>query len=339
MTERITLAHGSGGQAMQRLIKERFLAQFDNAELARMEDQAQLALAPMMAAGDRLAFATDSFVVDPIEFPGGDIGKLAVCGTVNDLAVGGALPHSLSVGLILEEGLEMAVLDRLITSLAATARAAGVQVVTGDTKVVHRGSCDKIFINTSGIGVIPSHRQLGAHRVQPGDLILVNGTLGDHGAAILQARGELALSGTLESDCQPLNGLVEAMLAAGPVHAMRDATRGGVAAVCNEIAEVAGLRLTLKESALPIHPQVRGISEILGLDPLLMANEGKLVAFVAAEHAETVLAAMRAHPSGREAAIIGAVEPAASHQVLVEGLYGTCRQLLMPVGEQLPRIC
>ncbi|MBY6188393.1 hydrogenase expression/formation protein HypE [Marinobacter hydrocarbonoclasticus] len=337
--DRITLAHGSGGQAMQQLIKELFLAQFDNAELSRMEDQAQLDLAPMVAQGDRLAFATDSFVVDPIEFPGGDIGKLAVCGTVNDLAVGGALPHSLSVGLILEEGLEFAVLERLIASLAATAREAGVQIVTGDTKVVHRGSCDKIFINTSGIGVIPSERQLGAHRVQPGDRILVNGTLGDHGAAILQARGELALSGTLESDCQPLNGLVEAMLAAGPIHAMRDATRGGVAAVCNEIAEVAGVRLTLNESALPIHPQVRGISEILGLDPLLMANEGKLVAFVAEAHADAVLAAMRAHPAGREAAIIGAVESADNHQVLVEGLYGTCRQLLMPVGEQLPRIC
>ncbi len=339
MTDRITLAHGSGGQAMQRLIKELFLTQFDNAELARMEDQAQLALAPMVEQGDRLAFATDSFVVDPIEFPGGDIGKLAVCGTVNDLAVGGALPHSLSVGLILEEGLELAVLERLIASLAATARAAGVQIVTGDTKVVHRGSCDKIFINTSGVGVIPADRQLGACQVRPGDKIIVNGTLGDHGAAILQARGELALSGTLESDCQPLNGLVEAMLAAGPVRAMRDATRGGVAAVCNEIAEVAGVRLTLKESALPIHPQVRGISEILGLDPLLMANEGKLVAFVAEPHAEAVLAAMRAHPAGREAAIIGAVDRADTHQVLVEGLYGTCRQLLMPVGEQLPRIC
>ncbi|MBY5992411.1 hydrogenase expression/formation protein HypE [Ferrimonas balearica] len=339
MTERITLAHGSGGQAMQRLIRELFLAQFDSAELALMEDQAQLPLAPMTAQGDRLAFATDSFVVDPIEFPGGDIGKLAVCGTVNDLAVGGALPHSLSVGFILEEGLPLEQLERLVRSMADTARAAGVRIVTGDTKVVHKGSCDKIFINTAGVGVIPAERQLGARQVRPGDKILVNGTLGDHGAAILQARGELALSGTLESDCQPLNSLIESMLAAGPIHAMRDATRGGVAAVCNEIAEVANARLQLKETALPIHPEVRGISEILGLDPLLMANEGKLVAFVPAEHADAVLTAMRAHPSGQEAAIIGDVSAADSPQVLVEGLYGTCRQLLMPVGEQLPRIC
>ncbi len=339
MTERITLAHGSGGQAMQRLIRDCFLTQFDSAELALMEDQAQLALAPMVEQGDRLAFATDSFVVDPIEFPGGDIGKLAVCGTVNDLAVGGALPHSLSVGFILEEGLPLEQLERLVRSMAETARAAGIRIVTGDTKVVHKGSCDKIFINTSGIGVIPAARQLGARQVRPGDKILVNGTLGDHGAAILQARGELALSGTLQSDCQPLNGLIEAMLAAGPIHAMRDATRGGVAAVCNEIAEMAGHRLQLKETALPIHPQVRGISEILGLDPLLMANEGKLVAFVPAEHADEVLAAMRAHPSGYDAAIIGDVSNTDNPQVLVEGLYGTCRQLLMPVGEQLPRIC
>ncbi|GAA4874956.1 hydrogenase expression/formation protein HypE [Ferrimonas pelagia] len=335
----ITLAHGSGGQAMQQLIETHFVAAFDNSELALMEDQAQLPLAELTLAGDRLSFATDSFVVDPLEFPGGDIGKLAVCGTVNDVAMAGAIPKYLSCSFIIEEGLALATLERIVQSMAVTARQAGVRIVTGDTKVVHKGACDKLFINTSGIGIVPVDRQLGARFIQSGDKVIVSGTVGDHGAAILQARGELALSGTLESDCQPLNGLVEAMLAAGSVRALRDATRGGVAAVANEMASSAGVGITLAESAIPLHPQVRGVSEILGLDPLLMANEGKLIAVVPAQHSEAVLAAMRAHPSGAEAAIIGEVTNGSAGQVKVSGPFGGERLLPMPVGEQLPRIC
>ncbi|SHH74002.1 hydrogenase expression/formation protein HypE [Ferrimonas marina] len=337
--ECITLAHGSGGQAMQQLIEQYFVAAFDNAELALMEDQAQLPLASLNGAGDRLSFATDSFVVDPLEFPGGDIGKLAVCGTVNDVAMAGAIPRYLSCSFIIEEGLPLATLERIVASMARTAREAGVQIVTGDTKVVHRGACDKLFINTSGIGVVPGDRQLGARHIQPEDRVIVSGTVGDHGAAILQARGELALSGELQSDCQPLNGLVEAMLAAGPVRALRDATRGGVAAVANEMASVAQVSIELEEAALPLHPEVRGVSEILGLDPLLMANEGKLIAVVPPQHCDAILAAMQAHPAGREAAVIGTVAAAPAGQVSVVGLFGGSRLLPMPVGEQLPRIC
>ncbi|GLS82818.1 hydrogenase expression/formation protein HypE [Paraferrimonas haliotis] len=336
---KITLAHGSGGLAMQQLIKDLFVKYFNNPHLSLMEDQAQLSLASFSNSTDKLAFATDSFVIDPITFNGGDIGKLAVCGTVNDLAVGGAIPKYLSAGFIIEEGLDLATLELIVKSMAQQAERAGVSIVTGDTKVVHKGACDKLFINTSGIGVIPENRCLGVSQVQAGDKVLVNGTLGDHATAILQARGELALSGDISSDCAALNELTELMQVAGKVHAMRDATRGGVAAVCNEISESSQLSICLKETQLPIHQEVRAVSEMLGLDPLLMANEGKLVAFVAAENADAVLAAMQSHPLGKQAACIGEVSDATTPQVVVEGLYGTHRQLQMPVGEQLPRIC
>jgi hydrogenase expression/formation protein HypE len=337
---RITLSHGSGGKAMHDLIENVFVASFDNAPLAAMEDQARLALAAMQEQGDRLAFTTDSYVVDPLFFPGGDIGALAVNGTVNDLAVGGARPLFLSCGMILEEGLEIDLLRRVAQSMAAAAKAAGVQLVTGDTKVVHRGAADKLFINTSGIGVIPRGIDIRAQRACPGDRVMVNGTIGDHGAAILGARQDLALEAAIESDCQPLNGLVQAMLAVCPdIHCLRDATRGGVATVLKEIARAASVCIRFEEERLPVREPVKGICEILGLDPLYMANEGKLVAVVPHDHADAVLAAMRAHPAGREAAMIGEVLDQPQGEVLLATAFGGERIVDMLVGEQLPRIC
>jgi len=337
---RITLSHGSGGKAMRDLIEDVFVSCFDNPALAPMEDQARFALSGLLAHGDRLAFTTDSYVVDPLFFPGGDIGTLAVNGTVNDLAVSGARPLYLSCGVILEEGLNIETLRRVARSMASAASAAGVAIVTGDTKVVHRGAADKLFINTAGIGVIPQGTNIGSHRAQPGDVVLVNGTIGDHGAAILAARQDLALEATIESDCQPLNGLIAAMLAACPdIHCLRDATRGGVATVLKEIAESASVCIRFEESRLPVREQVKGVCEILGLDPLYMANEGKLVAVVPRASADAVLAAMRAHPAGREAVILGEVIAAPQGTVLLATVFGGERIVDMLVGEQLPRIC
>ncbi|MFG1432139.1 hydrogenase expression/formation protein HypE [Xanthobacter sp. V2C-8] len=336
----VTLAHGGGGSAMRDLIDDVFLSAFSGAGRAAPEDQARFDLSALASMGDRLAFTTDSFVVDPLFFPGGDIGKLAVCGTVNDLAVGGAEPVALSCAVIIEEGLEVDVLRRVAASMAETARAAGVSIATGDTKVVARGACDKLFITTTGIGVVRAGLDVGIARARPGDVVLVNGLLGDHGAAILNARGDLALDTAIASDCAPLNGLIGALIAAAPgIRMMRDATRGGVAAVVNELAEASGVGVRLRELALPMRPEVRGFCEILGLDPLYLANEGKILAVVPAEEADAALSALKAHPLGREAAIIGTVRVDRPGRVTMETRFGGERIVDMLVGDQLPRIC
>jgi hydrogenase expression/formation protein HypE len=336
----VTLAHGGGGKAMKDLIDDVFVEAFDNPLLAPLDDQARLDLAMLCKHGDRLAFTTDSFVVDPLIFPGGDIGKLAVCGTVNDLAVGGAVPLYLSCAAIIEEGVTIDLLRQIARSMAATARAAGVQIVTGDTKVVNKGACDRLFITTTGIGTLCAGVDLGAHRARPGDVVLVNGFLGDHGAAILSARGDMALETPIESDCAPLHDLIAGLLTAVPVtRFLRDPTRGGVATVLNEIATAAQLTIEIDEAATPLRDEVRGLCEILGLDPLYLANEGKIVGIVPPEQAERALAAMRAHPLGRAAAIIGRATGGEPGRVIMHTAFGGQRIVDMLVGEQLPRIC
>jgi hydrogenase expression/formation protein HypE len=336
----ITLAHGSGGKAMRDLIDDIFVRGFDNPILSQLEDQASFTLATLMAQGDRLAFTTDSYVVTPLFFPGSDIGSLAVNGTVNDLAVSGAKPLYLTCSVILEEGLPVETLRRVAQSMQAAASAASVQIVTGDTKVVHRGAADKLFINTAGVGVIRAGVSISARNVQPGDVVLINGQLGDHGAAILIARGELALETEIESDCQPLNGLVDAILDVCPeVHAMRDATRGGLATVLNEFALSSEVGIRLYEQSIPVREEVKGVCEILGLDPLYLANEGKLVVIVPRSHAEVVLAAMQSHPAGKDACIVGEAIASPTGVVLLKTAFGTERIVDMLVGDQLPRIC
>jgi hydrogenase expression/formation protein HypE len=336
----ITLAHGSGGQATRNLIDDIFVGSFDNPTLNQLEDQAVLGLEEMMQIGDRLAFTTDSFVVDPLFFPGSDIGALAVNGTVNDLAMGGATPLYLTCSVILEEGLPVETLRRVAMSMRDAAQTAGVQIVTGDTKVVPRGSADKLFINTAGVGVIRSDLALSAHRICPGDVVIVNGTLGDHGAAILAAREELALSTDIQSDCQPLNHLVKAMVKTCPgIRAMRDATRGGLATVLNEFAAASQVGIRLEESSIPVNPAVAGLCELLGLDPLYLANEGKLVAVVPAEAASDVLDAMHQHPVGQAACVVGEVISHPAGTVMMRTGFGTERVVDMLVGDQLPRIC
>ena len=336
----ITLAHGSGGKAMRDLIEDVFVGGFANDTLAQLEDQARFDLGDRLRDGAQLAMTTDSYVVDPLFFPGGDIGKLAVAGTVNDLAVGGATPLDLSCAMLIEEGLAVETLRRIVASMKATADAAGVQIVTGDTKVVHKGAADKLFINTAGVGVIPAGINIASHRAQPGDAILINGYIGDHGAAIADARGDMALESGIETDCQALNGLVQAMLAACPdIHCMRDATRGGVATVLNEFAAASGTCMRLDETDIPIRDAVRGLSEILGLDPLYLANEGKLVAIVPGDYAAAVLRAMHEHPAGAHSACIGRVGAAPAGVVILETGFGGERIVDMLVGEQLPRIC
>jgi hydrogenase expression/formation protein HypE len=334
-TDRILLGHGSGGKLTGRLVERTILPALSNPVLARLDDQAMVSL-----EGARVAFTTDSFVVTPIFFPGGDIGELAVNGTVNDLAMGGARPLALSLALILEEGLAIAELERVLASVRRAADRAGVSVVTGDTKVVGRGCADKLFLNTAGIGAPRAGAELGAHRVRAGDAILVSGTVGDHGVAILSTREGMELGGELASDTAPLWELVSAMLDASPdIHAMRDPTRGGLAATLVEFATRGGLGMEIDEAAVPVKDVVRGACEILGLDPLLVANEGKLVAFVPEEAAERVLATMRAHPLGGDAARIGRVTSAHPRAVVVRTLIGGARVLDLPFGESLPRIC
>jgi len=336
----ITLAHGGGGKAMHDLIDDIFLEAFDNEGQAPLEDQARLSLADMSALGDRLAFTTDSYVVKPIEFPGGNIGKLAICGTVNDLAVGGAKPLYLSCGVIIEEGLPVETMRMVARTMAATALEAGVKVVTGDTKVVERGACDKLFINTAGVGVIREGVNLGVDKARPGDVILVNGLLGDHGAAILNARGDMALTTAIESDCAALHGLIDTLLSAVPnTRFLRDATRGGLATVLNEIAEASQVGIEIYEDRTPIRGEVKGFCEILGLDPLYLANEGKIVCVVPPEDAETALAALQSHPHGKGAAKIGDVTDHRSGRVVMQTVFGGRRIVDMLVGEQLPRIC
>ncbi|MDX2100208.1 MAG: hydrogenase expression/formation protein HypE [Leptolyngbyaceae cyanobacterium bins.59] len=336
----LTLAHGSGGRAMRDLIDAIMVESFANPTLSQLEDQARFNLADLMALGDRLAFTTDSFVVDPLFFPGSDIGALAINGTVNDLAVSGARPLYLTCSLILEEGLSIVLLRQVIQSMQEAAIAAGVQIVTGDTKVVQRGAADKLFINTAGIGVMRTGVTPAAHQIQPGDLVLVNGTLGDHGAAILVARGELAIDTDIVSDCQPLHSLVEAILQVCPeVRAMRDATRGGLATVLNEFAQSAWVGIRLEENKIPVQEAVGGLCELLGLDPLYLANEGKLVVVVPPAAGAAVLAAMQSHPAGRESRIIGEAIAHPPGVVLMKTAFGAERVVDMLVGDQLPRIC
>lgn len=331
----IVMGHGSGGRLSAELIQHLFVPLFDNPTLSGLNDQAVLAI-----NGMRLAFTTDSFVVHPLFFPGGNIGSLAVHGTVNDLAMSGATPLFLSAGFILEEGLAMDDLGRIATSMAAACRAAGVQLVTGDTKVVNKGNGDGVFINTAGIGLVPEGVHIAADRAQPGDVVIVSGTVGDHGMAIMSVREGLAFETALISDSAPLHTLVAVMLAAAPdLHCLRDATRGGVAAVLNELAGQSRAGLELDEMAIPVRPAVMAACEMLGMDPLYVANEGKLVAVVPAADAEAVLTAMRAHPLGAEAAIIGQVVEAHPGMVLARTAIGGRHVVDMPLGEILPRIC
>ncbi|MEO1678589.1 MAG: hydrogenase expression/formation protein HypE [Pseudomonadota bacterium] len=334
---RVTLAHGGGGKAMRDLIEDVFTSAF---QPPGMEDQARLATDALREPGARLAFTTDSFVVTPVEFPGGDIGKIAVCGTVNDLAVGGAKPLWLSASFIIEEGTEIALLRRVVASMVREAEAAGVRIVTGDTKVVDRGSADQLFVTTSGVGVIAPGRDLLAERIQPGDVAIVNGVLGDHGAAILAARGDLALSTEIVSDCQSLNALMASVLEAAPAtRAARDATRGGLASALNEMAEAAGVTVAIDESRVPLRDEVKGMCEILGLDPLYLANEGTLVVFVPEDQADAALAAMRRTQAGRDAVVIGKAQDRGAMPVIMNTSFGGTRVVDMLVGEQLPRIC
>jgi hydrogenase expression/formation protein HypE len=334
-TRQILLGHGSGGKLTAQLIERMFLPAFKNPALERLDDQAQLDV-----GGLRLAFTTDSYVITPIFFPGGDIGELAVNGTVNDLAAGGARPLALSLAFILEEGFPLADLERVVASTQRAAARANVPIVTGDTKVVPRGKGDGIFINTSGVGLIPQNLRLSSERVAPGDLILVSGTIGDHGVAIMSRRAGLEFDGELASDTAPLYELVQTVLASGAeVHAMRDPTRGGVAATLVEIASRRKLGIEIDERLVPVRESVRGACEMLGLDPLLVANEGKLVIFVAESGAHDTLRALRAHPLGRDATALGRVTDRHPGVVEARTAIGGERVLDLPFGESLPRIC
>jgi len=352
----ITLAHGSGGRAMHELIEGLFLDYLRNPLLEKLEDQAvfEIGLSCDGAAGSacnghgkaRMAFTTDSYVVDPIFFPGGDIGKLAINGTVNDLAMSGACPLYISAGFILEEGFPIEDLKRILASMRDAAAEAGVAVVTGDTKVVQKGSVDKLFINTSGVGVIESPVHLSASSAQVGDKVILSGTLGDHGTTIMIARGELELETDIESDCAPLNSLVQDMLdeagsvgAFASLHCLRDPTRGGAATTLNEIALSSEVCIEIDEDLIPVREEAKGACEILGLDPLYVANEGKLIAVVAADIAERLVTRMRQNVYGSEACIIGMVKEQPAGIVAMQTGFGGTRIVDMLVGEQLPRIC
>jgi hydrogenase expression/formation protein HypE len=333
--DKVLLGHGSGGRLSAELLQKVFLPAFQNPALSSLNDQALVTVEDV-----RLAFTTDSFVVKPLFFPGGDIGSLAVNGTINDLAVGGAEPLFLSVGFILEEGLPLATLHQVVESLSRAAKEAGVAVVTGDTKVVEKGKGDGLFINTSGIGRVPPGINLSADQARPGDSILLSGSIGEHGITILSQREGLEFESPIVSDCAALHTLVAGMLEASPaIRCMRDPTRGGLSSALNEIAAQSRVSMELEESAIPIQEAVRGACELLGLDPLYVANEGKLVAIVDAGHAERILAAMRVHPLGKQARIIGRVTGASPGLVTMRTLLGTTRIVDMLSGDQLPRIC
>ncbi len=330
----VVLGHGSGGRLSAELMRSIFLPAFGNPVLSRLDDQAIVNV-----NGTRLAMTTDSFVVKPLFFPGGDIGSLAVHGTINDLAMGGAKPLFLSVAFILEEGLSMDVLRRVVNSLHAAARKAGVEIVTGDTKVVEKGSGDQLFINTTGIGLVPPGLELSANRARPGDRVLLSGSIGEHGITILAQREGLEFESPVESDSAALHELVADMIqTGGAIRCMRDPTRGGVSSTLNEIAEQSRVGIHLEESAIPIRDEVRGACEMLGLDPLYVANEGKLIAIVAPEDADKVLQAMRANPLGSDAQLIGSVVEGPG-LVTIRTALGTSRMVDMLAGDQLPRIC
>jgi hydrogenase expression/formation protein HypE len=332
--DRVTLAHGAGAGASARLFEELLWPQLANPALGARHDGAVLE-----AGGARLAFTTDTFVVRPLEFPGGDIGSLAVHGTLNDLAMCGARPLALSCALVLEEGLPLSTLSRVIGSLAGAARAAGVPVATGDTKVVERGKGDGIYVNTAAVGLVPQGRALRPDRVRAGDVVLISGPLGAHGAAVLSVREGIAFESEIRSDSSHLGDLVEVMLEVAPeLHCLRDPTRGGLGAALHEIAAAAGCEIEVEEDAIPVDEPVRAACELLGLDPLFLASEGRCAAFVPEADAERLLAALREHPLGRGAARIGRVADGAPRVVLRTGM-GARRLLLLPAGEPLPRIC
>lgn len=348
----ITMAHGSGGKAMHDLIEGVFVEIFKNPLLEKLEDQAVFSVGQVsddltkQNGSTQLAFTTDSFVVDPLFFPGGDIGSLAVNGTVNDLAMSGARPLYLSAGFIIEEGFPTEDLRRIVTSMRVAADAAGVLVVTGDTKVVQRGAADKLFINTAGIGLIENKVNISAAGARPGDQVILSGFIGDHGITVMVARGELELESNIESDSASLGSLIQEMLSEEErcggienVHCLRDPTRGGIATTLNEFAQVSDVGIKIYEERIPVREEVHGACEILGLDPLYVANEGKLVAIVAAEAAPGILQRMREHPLGRDACIIGEVEREPRGIVSMVTGFGGTRIVDMLVGEQLPRIC
>jgi hydrogenase expression/formation protein HypE len=331
----VLLAHGSGGALSHALVERQLLSHIWNATLAKLDDSA------VLTCHGRIAFTTDSYIVSPLVFPGGDIGRLAVCGTVNDLAMVGAQPMSLSLALIIEEGLPFTTLDVVMRSVRIACDEAGVEVVTGDTKVVNRGKADGLFITTAGIGAIPEGIDVSGSRAQPGDRVLISGGIAEHGVAIMSAREGLSFSTPTMSDCAPLNSLVRAMseVCAAELHCMRDPTRGGVASTLNEIAAQSGVSIIIDETALPVQPEVRSACEMLGLDPLYVANEGKLIAIVAPARAAGVLQVMREHPLGRNAADIGEVLSGKPGRVMMRTRMGPTRLIQMLAGELLPRIC
>lgn len=330
--EQIIMAHGSGGRLSHELIKSVFQKHLTNQWLDQMND------ATVLPGGGQIAMTTDSFVISPLFFKGGNIGKIAVCGTVNDLAVSGARPKYLTLGLIIEEGFALADLEKIVASIGETARAAGVDIVAGDTKVVEKGSADKIFINTAGVGLVEPDRKVGPQQIRPGDQVLITGTIGDHGIAIFSDREGLEFQTPVVSDCAPLNGLIDSFFIPG-VKCMRDPTRGGVGTTLNELAQQAGVSMVLKEEKLPILPAVEGAADMLGLEPLYLANEGKALVIVAPEAADEVLARMKKHPLGRNAARIGVVEEQEPGLILLQTRLGSKRIVGMLEGEHLPRIC
>jgi hydrogenase expression/formation protein HypE len=334
MSDRILLAHGSGGRLAHDLIEKVLLKPLSNPLLDRLDDSA------VVPFSGRLAFTTDSYVVNPIFFPGGDIGKLAVCGTVNDLSMVGATPLYLSLAFIIEEGLLISELERVLVSVQAAAREAQVQIVTGDTKVVNKGSADRLFVNTAGVGTVPEGIDISGSNAKPGDKVILSGTIGDHGIAVLSQREGIGFSTRLESDCAPLNGLVAEMMAASQrIHALRDPTRGGLATTLNELAAQSKVGIRIEEEKVPVRDEVRGACEMLGIDPLYVANEGKLVALVHPEDAEAVLERMRHQRYGKNAAIIGEVRPDHPGRVVMRTTLGASRIVDMLVGDPLPRIC
>lgn len=332
----VTLAHGAGGKSSAALVDAVFVDALRNPQLEQLGDAAALTL----PEGERLAFSTDSFVVRPLQFPGGSIGNLAVHGTVNDLAVTGARPLWLSAAFVIEEGFEIALLREIVRDMADSAAQAGVHVVTGDTKVVGRGAADGVYICTAGVGALPATRTLGPEYVRPGDRVLLSGTIGEHGMAVMLARGELAIEADIRSDTAPVNGLVRALLDAAPsTRWMRDATRGGVGTVCNELAQSTGFAVVLDEESVPVLPQVSGACDLLGIDPLYVANEGRFVAVVPAEETDAALAALRACPGGERAAVVGEILPEPEGIVALRTAFGGSRIVDMLVGDPLPRIC
>jgi hydrogenase expression/formation protein HypE len=334
--EVVTLAHGAGGKSSAALVDAVFVEAFRNPELDQLGDGAVLTL----PSGERLAFSTDSFVISPPRFPGGSIGHLAVHGTVNDLAVSGAVPRWLSAAFVIEEGFPVGELREIVADMAAAASAAGVALVTGDTKVVPKGAADGLYVTTAGVGIIPAGRQLSMAGVRPGDKVLLSGTLADHGMAVMLARGDLGIEADIRSDTAPVSGAVEALLAASPgTRWMRNPTRGGLGTVCNELAGGAGVAVILDEEALPVTPLVQGLCDLLGIDPVHVASEGKFAAVVPADEADHALAALRAHPLGRDACVIGEIRAEPEGVVALRNAFGGTRIVDMLVGDPLPRIC